>query len=294
MRTILVLTDFSIGADHAAHYAMKIARKLSADIMLCNIFPCIPETTDVPRSAIPNYDLLERDSLDDLAELAVRLNRENDAEQAPNNFRPIINVCARPGTVTGQVNEIAASCNALMIVISVHSGGSVSTFMLGDHTRDIIDHATYPVMVVPLLAREAQISKIAFATDLNIHSVDVLKCLSSLAKYYQAKILVTHVAPEPMAGDAEFSYIDQYRNLVSSLISYPAIDYRQFASENVADGLDWLSHHTNIDMIVLVHRKRGFFQKIFSPSITQKIVHKLTIPLLVFPQGHDRQSLPVF
>ena len=38
MKTILVLTDFSINADYTAHYALKFAQKIKANLLLCNIY----------------------------------------------------------------------------------------------------------------------------------------------------------------------------------------------------------------------------------------------------------------
>jgi nucleotide-binding universal stress UspA family protein len=38
MKTILVLTDFSINADYAAHYALKLAQRIGANLLLCNMY----------------------------------------------------------------------------------------------------------------------------------------------------------------------------------------------------------------------------------------------------------------
>jgi hypothetical protein len=47
MKTILVLTDFSINADYVGRYALKLAQNIGANILLCNIYqsPAGKETT---------------------------------------------------------------------------------------------------------------------------------------------------------------------------------------------------------------------------------------------------------
>ena len=46
MKTILVLTDFSKKAEHAAEFAFAIAEKTNAEIILYHSFP-IPQVTSV-------------------------------------------------------------------------------------------------------------------------------------------------------------------------------------------------------------------------------------------------------
>jgi hypothetical protein len=38
MKTILVMTDFTVRADNAAQYAVALAQKIEADLLLCNVF----------------------------------------------------------------------------------------------------------------------------------------------------------------------------------------------------------------------------------------------------------------
>lgn len=50
-------------------------------------------------------------------------------------------------------------------------------------------------------------------------------------------------------------------------------------------GLDWLSEHGVIDMLVMVHRKVNPLERLFGISYTEKLSHHTEIPLLVLPEG---------
>ena len=82
--------------------------------------------------------------------------------------------------------------------------------------------------------------------------------------------------------------------MVSSEINYKKIFYRTIKSKSVTNGLDWLADNEEIDLLVLVHRKRNFFQRLLEGSVTHRMANHLTKPLLVYPNSKVLETLPVF
>jgi nucleotide-binding universal stress UspA family protein len=115
MKTILVLTDFTIRADHAAHYALKLAQKIKANLLLCNVYPAAPVrpvTTHTAWTSI-SHESFEEDSISDLSELAGRLNKQL-SKISKDEFRPAIEQCSKTGSLTGAINEIATSPSSII------------------------------------------------------------------------------------------------------------------------------------------------------------------------------------
>jgi nucleotide-binding universal stress UspA family protein len=229
MKTILVLTDFSIKADHAAHYALKLATKIKANLLLCNVF-LIPSTTAMGAQIawpMENYDTLEEDSVNDLTEFIGRLNNELDiAEILTDAFRPQINQCSKAGFVVNTIDDIVKSHNVMMVVIGTHSHKGLNSFLAGDHARDVIERANCPVLLIPEQALFKNYRKIAFATDLSHNDIEVLHSLAGLAKFYNSEIMITHIAEENTAYQLEEPDVKIFLNMVSSKINYPNIYYR--------------------------------------------------------------------
>jgi len=292
MKTILVLTDFSPNADYAAHYALKIAQSIKANLLLCNIYelPQGPRISD--RNAWP-LEACEKNSIEDLGKLAARL--KSEINQCPHiHFRPEVNQCSLAGSVIDRINEVAGKYNILMAVISKHSAGILSTMLSGNHTKDIIEEAEFPVMVIPPQAKFNGFKKISFATDLAHNGMDILHSLYGITKYFDSEILITHVAAD-RSMEIEKEHITKYFfNQETAPPHYPKIYYRAIQNKSVIAGLDWVAEHTDIDLMVLVHRKRNIFQKIFEESVTQKLAISLAKPLLIFPFSKVSESLPVF
>lgn len=295
MKTILVLTDFTIRADHAAHYALKLAQKIKANLLLCNVYPTAPVKPVTTHTAwtSANYESFEEDSITDLSELAGRLNKQLD-KISKDEFRPVIEQCSKAGSLTGAINEIVASRHVLMAVVAMHDANGIFAFLAGDHTSEVIEKADCPVLVLPYQAPFKGFKKIAFATDLVHNGMDVLHSLYGITKYFDSEILITHVAGDQFAEIEKENITKHFFTQDTVPIHYPKIYYKAIQNKSVTAGLDWLTENTDIDLMVLVHRKRNFFQKIFESSVTQKLVDHLTKPMLVFPCSNIRESLPVF
>jgi hypothetical protein len=106
--------------------------------------------------------------------------------------------------------------------------------------------------------------------------------------------LITHVADQGASEAEEHTVIKKYFNKVASQVKYPNIYYRAVKSKSIVNGLDWLTENSDIDMLVLVHRKRNFLERIFEGSVTQKMADHTTTPMLVFPASRVLETLPVF
>jgi nucleotide-binding universal stress UspA family protein len=292
MKTILVLTDFSINADYASFYALKLAQSIKANLLLCNIYELPQGSRTLDRKAWP-LEVCEKNSIEDLGELAARLKSEINKDVQV-HFKPEINQCSLQGSVIDRINEVADKHQILMAIISKHNAGVLSTMLSGNHTKDIIDEAEFPVMVIPYQAQFSGFKKIAFATDLSHNGMDILHSLYGITKYFDSEILITHVATTKSA-EIEKQHITKYFfNQENAPIHYPKIYYRAIQNKSVTAGLDWLAEHTDIDLMVLVHRKRNIFQKIFDESVTQKLAVSSNKPLLIFPSSLINESLAVF
>lgn len=295
MKTILVLTDFSFGANNAAHYALKLAQKIRANLLLCNVF-LLPSNEPLGGQVLwstESYDTLAERSKNGLNKLAGHLKRQMNNDVAGGQFRPAIKKSSVSGVFTALLDEIVSSHEILITVVGTHGTSSLSGFLQGNHVQNLMEKANCPVLIVPSRIVFNGYKKIVFATDMTGSDIDVLHSLSGFARYVNAEILVTHVF-ENKTNAKESTKAEVFLKMISSKINYPRIFYREIKSENVSTSIDWLSEHIDVDLLVVVHRKRNFFQILFEASVTQKLADHLTKAMLVFPFTRGQHALPVF
>jgi nucleotide-binding universal stress UspA family protein len=289
MKTILVLTDFSINSEYVAQYALRLARQIEANLLLCNIYQIPADDVNNDRSKWPMRPA-EENSNNDLGAQLAQLQSRLDAEVTGDGFRPDVEQYSVAGRLSDTVNQLAKTHDLLMAVVSTHSTDRISEYFTTDHAWDIIDNAAIPVLLIPYQSRFRPFRLIAFATIMNYTDINILESLTGLAKYSNAEIVVTNVTGEKKQEKA----MREFFNQIPFKITYPGIVYDNIVKSNVADGLKQLCSHVDIDLLAMVHQKDTFFEKLFGGSVTRKMAGKPGKPLLIFPGSTVRETVPAF
>ncbi|MCQ6958710.1 universal stress protein [Mucilaginibacter aquariorum] len=285
MKTILIPTDFSAAAANAARYGLFLAQHLQADIQLIHAFKVPAEARAAAQTAWPlnDYEQVKRDCVLELDNLRHQLELETIASVSPRNYISRITGTAELGEVTVMTRNLVDHYRSPLVVMGMSGAGNLQRLLIGSSSRELIDKATFPVLLVPDLPVTKQLKKIAFATDLSKGDIQIIHSLASLARPFNAEILIAHITDDKYDTVARQHQVNEFMSGVTDQANYGQIYYRHIKSMDVDHGLDWLSEHGQIDLLAMVHRPHPFFEKIFKGSHTQRLARHIRIPLLVFP-----------
>ncbi|MBS1530753.1 MAG: universal stress protein, partial [Bacteroidetes bacterium] len=189
------------------------------------------------------------------------------------------------GQVPIVINKAVNEHDVHLVVMGMHGNAGLSGFMLGNHSRRMIDDAICPLLLVPAKAPVAPVKKIAFATDFKQpeKDLDAIYGLVPMLKMLDAELLLTHIHERVDRAWGFKENIQNYLVELSNKANYSRIYYRMVESESPEKGLQWLSEHGEVDMMAMVHRRHSFLDSILNGSHTQKLAKALSIPLLVIP-----------
>jgi len=277
MKKFLFPTDFSANAKHALNYGYSLAKQVKAHIIICN---AIIEPAEIPQSGLVSWPMEESDLLQADSNRELRLLKEQmESREETISFNPSITCISEAGTVTDMINRVGHQNDAGLVIIGTHGSSGLSTLLLGDHSREIIDEINKPLLLVPPAAKIKQVKKIAFATDFKdlVKDMECIHILITLARPLNAEILITNIF------DGDEHAADWLINELANKANYPHIYYRMVKAYHPISGLDWLCEHGDIDMLAMVHRSHNFIDSLFRGSQTQKMANHIVIPLLVFP-----------
>lgn len=284
MKTLLIATDFSAGAKHAAEYGYQMARKLMTNIVLCN---AIIVPAEIPQAGMivwpmEEYDLLKQDS-----DRELKLLKQHLEEADHGGFHPSVSCINSSGTVVSVINDFIEEHKIDLVVMGTHVSGGLSQLLLGNHAENMIDAAKVPVLLVPPGAAVSDCTKIAFATDFRQPASDLenIYSLIPMAKFLNAEILIAHVNREHFP-QPEFEKVNKdFFTQISNKANYSRIYYTILNEDRTENGLDWLCEHEQIGMLAMVHRSRSFIGSLLAGSHTKKMARHIGIPLLVIPEN---------
>jgi nucleotide-binding universal stress UspA family protein len=279
MKTILISTDFSANSTHAVEYGYDLARQIKANVVLCN---AVVVPAEIPQAGMVVWPMDEYDVLMDGSTEELNKLKENLAHRSDNTaFQPAITCVNETGILTDVVNGIISQQEIDLVVMGTHGKTGISGFIMGNHSRTMINTISKPLLLVPARAPFAPVKKIAFATDFRS-----IYDLLPLARLLHAEILLTHIYDEKNHSPEFEKWVKQFLTEISNKADYPHIYYRVVNNSNPEAGLDWLCEHGQVDMLVMIHRPHNFFDSLLQGSHTQKMAGHICIPLLVFRKKH--------
>lgn len=285
MKKILIATDFSNTADHAARYSISLASQLGLDIMLIH---AASERPDSPLQIIlpsEDYEIMVKRT-NDLLERHADLLMKSAVDYLDTNQKiPKISAKSSFDSIANLLRETIQHDHIGLVILGLSGNGDLKRLVHGSCSRDVIDFAEYPALLIPQGADFVPIKKIAFATDLSTSDMEMIQILALFAAKLNAELLIVHVITD--RKDRLVTHrIDVFMKELNSKVSYGKLYYKNVYQPKIEDGLNWLSDHGGTDMLALIHRKHSFTSDILHGSHSQKLARETNLPLLIIPEGY--------
>lgn len=280
MKTILILTDFTENATHAALSGVMLSENLHANILLFNANtsqPVIPQYAGGGPTVIDDLSYWEDESKERLGELSEHLM----AMSNPQKRKPSIHVQCGEGSMGDIIKHILHQKDIELIVMGARAGSTIEHILTGSETISVINHSTRPVLVVPLNAGLKKLKKVIFATDFEEADVKGIHYLVKLGKLFNYRLDIVHVSllgeKNTLDSEKEEAFLSQLAGLKYG------IRYKEIEGEEVISTLNSLCDETGTDLLALGHHQRSLFTSLFRQSTTKKALLSQKTPLLVFP-----------
>jgi nucleotide-binding universal stress UspA family protein len=282
MNTILVPTDFSAHAENAARYAWQLAKCVNSCIILCNAFNVPAEEVMAAQVAWPleDYNSMQEASTLGLKSLAGRLEKQAGETDGT---APLVSCENQAGSVADVMGALAIKERAVLVVMGTSKSGGLVRFLWGSNRSSLMQDVQVPLLLVPENYHYKSLKRIAFATDWSESDIEILQTLASLARYYNAAILIIHVTNSEETEWLKSGDASVFLNRVTCKVNYPNIYYRQIRNDDIDKGLSYFSENGNIDMLAMVHRRHPLIERLLKGSHTKTVAKYNQVPLLVFP-----------
>lgn len=259
MDKILVPTDFSNNSKPAIRFAIRMAARSKASLIFIHI---VSPEGDLEKSRIRLEAFIQT------IYQAMRLDILEVSYEVSKGFKADISILE----YCSQHSDIDYIC------ISTR-GASFFNKILGTNTSNLIEKSRIPVIAIPKDYRVKPLNNILYATDLE----DLENELQVVVDYARPKGLSVEIL-----HFTSLSTMDLEATLNESLemkMNYP-LKIRVVKNDNSHPLLKNLQHQ--IDKIkpsmvcLFTNNNRTFFEKIFLPSLTERISYQTNVPILAY------------
>lgn len=277
MKRLLVPTDFSHCADNAVNFAAGIAKVLSAEIVLLNIY-------EDAGSAYTDYVGLNREFK--AAMINERLQKLKQLQQSIEQTEGItVSVVQYKGPVKEGIIRSAADIKADIIVMGTLGDGGIKERLWGSHTAAVIGISKVPVVAVPMAYDGAVPDKILFTTNHFEGSARILDPVFELAAINMAQVFVALFSSGSAgdgAGDRSKELMEYGRELQKSYHDKSLVT-EYLSGNDFENAIEQYIDKNGIKLLAMVTYQRSFFERLFYPSMSKKMSYHTKIPLLVIP-----------
>ena len=272
MKKILFTTDFSANATKAFHFALNMAEKHQAELILAHVFD-VPTVFNYPIEYNPSE--MKSNMIKDWKR-SLKEFFENYDTKVKAKFEAV----EHPSVVKGILSIIEVH-KPQLVIVGTRGKSRIKEVILGSTTKALVKHSPIPVMAIPEYTDQKDFEKVLYASDLREDDVQALSMLVQLVEPYQPDIEILHIYP-----DSEYKGIEKiewFKELVKEHIAYERISFEILRSD---DNFSTLHNHmvfNNFDLLVMLEKKRsGIIDKLFHDDLVKKMQFHTRIPLLSY------------
>ena len=289
-KSILVLTDFSENALHAAEIAFILAGQLKTNLSLLNCNDTISAFTYYPvvpvMSESPTW---YEDRKSKLKAISEHLEQKFHLE-FPEQAKPVIKCLIREGDLQTNLKDLLKHQPLEMIVMGARSGSLTDHILFGSNTKTIANHSPIPVLVAPLSALVRRPLLITFATNFLEQDFHSLNYIAQLRQRLGARLEIVHIR--------EYGQIPDQRDpktlhLIEKICNADPrfIVFKEVYGKDVSSRLNHYCLNNESDILALSDNHHSFFNRVFIDDNVDKSLAEHLVPILVIPELKSSQDI---
>ncbi|MBX2931490.1 MAG: universal stress protein [Chitinophagaceae bacterium] len=271
IQTILLPTDFSVTATNAGLYAVELAKQIGAKRIV------VYHSYDAASVSEPFKDYTQKIVTEPFRQKsAAQLNEYVAFLSSKKSYSVEIEAYHSHADLTVAVNELVKTTGAELIVMGITGGGKVKEALIGSHSISVAKKSDIPVIIVPTEYSFTTIEDILFVSDLkdveNTTPVDSIKDILNVTK---AKLHILHVT-----DNTEKAENSEDKHTLEKLFSDYRPDFHFMNNPDFVGAVDFFVKDKKIEIVIVVPKKHGLLESIFSTSYTKTLAFRGKTPLM--------------
>ena len=164
IKKILYATDLSKNSVYAFQYAMNMAEKYDAEIIILHVLEPIPSVArHYMKIHVDEAKWEEKIKYEQNLAIEQIKNRiqefcKQETQNAPQCLALVSTILVRPGHPVEEILKAADEEDCSMIVLGTHGKGFLKQTFLGSVARSVLDRSRKPVFIIPIPHKETGVT----------------------------------------------------------------------------------------------------------------------------------------
>lgn len=288
-KRILVPVDFSDYSMKACRIAFNLARDLDAKVKILHVYfnPYYP--TALPMAEAFAYQGKEEKEFQNIIERVKeniqKLSNDIDQKVSKGEFPPVnYSYVLKEGLPEEEIVTFTKEYKPALIVMGTRGKDQKDADLIGSVTAEVIEMTHVPLIAIPEntpFSDLKEVKHIAFLTNFSQRDLISFDLLAKLLLPYQdIRISLTHIAVKKTDQWDEIK-LEGIKSYFSKQYPNLNLDYSIINTNDMLKSLDEYIKNDKIQVLALTTSKRNIFARMFSPSISRKMLFHSDTPLLV-------------
>lgn len=274
MKRIIVPVDFSNVAESAFTFALEIASRYKAELLLFHNFEVpVVESQFFPVNYMDVYSSLEMAEFDFFKDKVAELRK---IAEGKNLSHVAMSHILTDGDLLYNLKDVIQREKIDFVVMGTSGADNWFENLVGTNTGSLILDVNVPVLTVPENTKFKEIQTVGFTTRFRDKDQIALESVLKFSKTFNSKVKCLYVKTEN--SDVSEETIDKWRTKFTA----NNVQFYIVYDDDVEGAVNDFLVSQEIDVLAMLTYKRSFFQKIFHSSMTKKMAQNLTIPVLAF------------
>jgi nucleotide-binding universal stress UspA family protein len=257
MMTIIVPTDFSIVANNAARYAVKMIQgHYDINLVLYHVADKASE-------------------LDEAGKMLEKLKTELQSS----GISKIECKVEEAGDFIDSLERTARHLNAQLIIMGITGKSRLEKVFLGSNTLKMVERNICPVLIVPPTSNFEPIKNVTLLSDFKDVAASVPSVpIKNVLQLFNPALHIINVNSEHYVSLTP-EFLAERTRLVDMFIEYKP-EFYFIGTYDLHETVQQFVKDKNIDVLITIPRNHSFFGSMFKTSNTKKLVFESQIPIL--------------
>lgn len=277
MTKILFPTDFSEASKNAFVYALQFADAMKAELITLHVYELpVLHAGNLSNTIKSVYDTIELENFENFKSQVPLLRKiAEDHHLGHVNFTNVL----KDGDLVWVIRDLVEEEKIDFVIMGTKGATGLKETFMGSNTGSVITDSEAYVIGIPDNAKFKKIENITFTTRFREKDKKALERVVELAKSLDAKVNCIYVAAKNTVINK--AIVEEWNTIFKN----KNVDFIILESNNVKTAiLDYIESH-NVGLLAMLHYKRGFFEELFSQSLTQKLSYHSNVPILAMQES---------